>query len=192
MGNLLPKEEYSMAAVIGLECKKIEQICEEISSSGKFVVPANYNCQIQTVISGTLDGIDEAVEKLKELGARKVIKLKTSGPFHTSKLVQAKIAFEKELENVSFNKIGNVQVIKNIDGTIYNQNDNIREILAKHIVSPVRFDKAIELMKREQIEQYIEIGQGKSLTGFIKKENKEANTVNISDVETLKEFLNKV
>lgn len=86
MANNLPNEEYSMAAVIGLESKKIEEICEQIRVEGKFVVPANYNCSSQIAISGASDAIELAIEKLKKAGAKRVIKLKTSGPFHTEKL----------------------------------------------------------------------------------------------------------
>lgn len=191
MGNFLPKEEYSMAAVIGLENEKIEKICKEIKEQGKFIVPANYNCSIQTAISGTSDAIDIAIEKLKNAGARKVIKLKTGGPFHTEKLETAKNLYAKKLEEVKFHKGNGVKVIKNIDGEIYTEKDNIKEILANHIVNPVRFDKAIQLMKQEKIERYIEIGPGKVLTGFIKKDDKETSTYNINDLETLEEFLNK-
>ena len=188
MGNLLPDEEYSMAAVIGLDSSKIEEICKQIENEGKFIVPANYNCSVQTAISGESCAIDEAMEKLKEAGAKRVIKLKTSGPFHTCKLEKAKEAYKKELENVTFNK-GTVKVIKNLDGTYYQENDDIKEILAKHIVSPVRFDKAIKLMQKEEIEEYVEIGPGKTLTGFIKKEDREAKTYNISNIETLEQYL---
>ena len=113
-----------------------------------------------------------------------VVELKTSGPFHTRALEDAKNEYIKELENVKFEN-GNVKVIKNIDGTFYNENDNIKEILAKHIVSPVRLDKAIKLMKNEGIDTFVEIGPGKALTGFIKKELKDINTINIFDVDTL-------
>ena len=175
MGNLLPKEEYAMAAVIGLESPKIEEVCNKLQEQGKFVVPANYNCSVQTAISGELDAIDEAIELLKMAGAKRVVKLKTSGPFHTIKLEEAKKAYEKELENVEFNVLPlneqKVKVIKNLDGTYYKPEDNVKEILANHIISPVRFDKAIKLMKKEGIEEYIEVGPGKVLTGFIKKDS---------------------
>ena len=151
MGNLLPKEEYSMAAVIGLESSKIEEICRKLQEQGKFVVPANYNCSTQTAISGETNAIDEAIELLKQAGAKRAIKLKTSGPFHTIKLEEAKRTYEKELENVKFNILPEneqkVKVIKNLDGTYYKKDDDIKGILAKHIISPVRFDKAIELLK---------------------------------------------
>lgn len=188
MGNLLPDEEFAMAAVIGLDSSKIEDVCQNIAKEGKFIVPANYNCKVQTVISGEKEAIEEATEKLKEAGAKRVIPLKTSGPFHTSKLEKAKEAYEKELENISFNE-GKAKVIKNIDGTYYTKNDNIKEILAKHIISPVRFDKAIELMKEEKIEEYVEIGPGRALTGFIKKDNKEAKVYNINNLESLENYL---
>ena len=188
MGNLLPDEEFAMAAVIGLDSSKIEDVCQNIAKEGKFIVPANYNCKVQTVISGEKEAIEEASEKLKEAGAKRVIPLKTSGPFHTSKLEKAKEAYEKELENIAFNE-GKAKVIKNIDGTYYTKNDNIKEILAKHIISPVRFDKAIELMKEEKIEEYVEIGPGRALTGFIKKDNKEAKVYNINNLESLENYL---
>ena len=188
MGNLLPDEEFSMAAVIGLDSSKIENVCEEISKDGKFIVPANYNCSVQTVISGEKSAIEEAMIKLKEIGARKVIPLKTSGPFHTIKLEKAKEAYEKELEDIRFKK-GNVKVIKNIDGTYYNEKDNIKDILARHIISSVRFDRAIKLMQEENVDEYIEIGPGRTLTGFIKKDNKEAKTYNINNLESLENYL---
>ena len=120
MGNYIPDEKYLMAAVIGLDSKKIEEVCDKIREDGKFVVPANYNCSVQTAISGEEKAVEEAMEKLKEAGAKRVIPLKTSGPFHTVKLERAKEAYEKELENVKFNS-GNIKVIKNIDGTFFTE-----------------------------------------------------------------------
>ena len=189
MGNMIPNEKFSMAAVIGLDSKKIEEVCKQIAQEDKFIVVANYNCSVQTVISGEENAIDEAMKVLKEAGAKRIIKLNTSGPFHTIKLEKAKQAYEKELENIKFNMNNSAKVIKNIDGTYYNENDNIKEILANHIISPVRFDKAIKLMEKEKVEEYIEIGPGRTLTGFIKKENREANTFNINSLESLEKFL---
>ena len=188
MGNLLPDEEFAMAAVIGMDSIKIEEVCQEISKEGKFIVPANYNCTLQTVISGEKNAIEEAITKLKEAGAKRVIPLKTSGPFHTVKLEKAKEAYEKELEAIEF-KRGNVKVIKNIDGTYYSEKDNMKDILSRHIISSVRFDKAIRLMQEENVDEYIEIGPGRTLTGFIKKDNKEAKTYNINSLESLENYL---
>lgn len=190
MGNIIPNEEFSMAAVIGFDTQKIEEICESLRNNGKFVVPANYNYSGQTVISGNADAVDMCIEKLNEAGARKVKKLKTSGPFHTKKLEEARKEYEKELAKIEFKK-GNINVIKNLDGSYYTENDNMKEVLSNHIVSPVRFDKAIKLMQQKGIEEYVEIGPGRALTGFIKKEINDANTFNINSVEALIEYLNK-
>ena len=188
MQHLLPNKKFEMAAVIGLNSSKIEEVCKQIEKTGKFITPANYNCKIQTVISGEECAINEATIKLKELGAKRVIPLKTSGPFHTKKLEKAKEEYSKELDKITFNK-GKVKVIKNIDGNYYLENENLKQILAEHIVNPVRFDKTIELMKNENIDEYIEIGPGKALTGFIKKDIKEAKTYNINNIETLENYL---
>lgn len=174
MGNLVPNEEFAMTAVIGLESIKIEEVCKKLQNNGLFVSIANYNYSMQTVISGNKEAVEQASIYLKELGAKKVIPLNTSGPFHTKKLQKAKECYEKELEGVKFNK-GNKLVIKNIDGMPYEEGDNIKEILAKHIVSPVRFDRSIKFMKDSGIERFIEVGPGKTLTGFVKKELKDCN-----------------
>ena len=189
MGNLLPDEKFSMAAIIGLDSGKIEEVCKDIAKENKFIVVANYNCSVQTVISGQEDAINEAMEVLKAQGAKRALKLNTSGPFHTIKLEKAKEAYEKELVNIDFHLDTKVKVIKNIDGTYYTENDHIKEILANHIINPVRFDKAIQLMEQEQVEEYLEIGPGRTLTGFVKKDNKEAKTFNINSVDSLEKYL---
>jgi len=104
-----------MAAVLGMDSKEVEKVCEKVRKNGKFVVPANYNYSGQTVISGESEGIEEAIVELNNLKAKRIIKLKTSGPFHTEKLNKAKELFKKELDNVEFN-INDNKVIKNIDG----------------------------------------------------------------------------
>lgn len=184
---------YSMAAVIGLDSTKIEEICKSISEKGMFIVPANYNYSGQTVISGEENAINLAMDILKENGAKRVLKLQTGGPFHTAKLNEAKELYKEELAKAKFNKENiKAQVIKNIDGTFYNKQDDMVDILSKHIVSPVRFDKAIKTMKDNDIDTYVEIGPGKTLTGFIKKENKESNVININSVESLENFIETI
>ena len=116
--------------------------------------------------------MEEASELLKQNGAKRVVILNTSGPFHTSKLNEAKELYAKELEKAEF-KTGTVKVIKNLDGSFYSEEDNVKEILANHIVSPVRFDKAIQVMDKENIDTCIEVGPGKTMIGFVKKELKE-------------------
>lgn len=193
MGSLVPNEEFAMAAVIGLESSKIEQTCEELQNKGLFVSIANYNYSMQTVISGNKEAVEQATINLKELGAKKVVALNTSGSFHTKKLQKAKAYYEKELETIKFNKSNKI-VIKNIDGKPYEEGDNKKEILAKHIISPVRFDKSIEFIKDKGIETFIEIGPGKTLIGFVKKELKdlEIECFATDSLQDLEKILNNV
>ena len=189
MENLIPNEEYSMAAIIGLDSKEIEKVCEDIRKEGEFVVPANYNYSAQTVISGNKEAVAKAMEALKAKGAKRAIELNTSGPFHTEKLEEARKEYVKELKKVTFGNGNEVKVIKNLDGKLYTKSDDFVDILSKHIVSPVRFDKALSIFAENNIDNFIEIGPGKSMTGFVKKEIKETKCYSIDTVEKLNELL---
>ena len=188
MQNLVPNKEYAMAAVIGLDSSKIEEVCSKHETNGEFVVPANYNYSMQTVISGEAKAIESVSQELKELGAKRVIPLKTSGPFHTKALEEASKEFYKDLQKVEFKAGNGVNVIKNLDGSIYKAGDNFAEILSKHIISPVRFDKALNIFKNENVDTFIEIGPGKSMTGFINKEKLEGLVLNVQKVEDLEKL----
>ncbi len=185
MANKVPNEKYSMIAVMGLEASKIEEICQKANG---FVVPANYNYSGQIVVTGEEKIVEEITTSLQEAGAKRIVKLNTSGPFHTEKLIEASKCYKEELEKANF-EIAENRVIKNIDGTFYTKTDDIKAILAKHIISPVRFDKTIQTMQKEGIDTYIEIGPGKALSGFVRKENKEAKVYSIQKVEDLQNLL---
>ena len=190
MGNKVEPGNYSMAAIIGLDSKIIEEVCSEIAAKGIFISPANYNYSGQTVISGEEEAINLAIEALKEKGAKRALKLATGGPFHTTKLNEAKELYTEKLKEVKFNtQAPKAKVIKNLDGTFYNENDDMVDILSRHIVSSVRFDKAIKTMQDNGIDTFVEIGPGRALTGFVRKEIKGANVVNINSVESLDNFL---
>ncbi len=166
MQNLAPKGEWLMAAILGMSDESVEEVCKKIDSG--FVVPANFNCKGQVVISGERQAVEKASILAKENGAKKVRELKTTGPFHTKMLQEASNALKKDLENISFNAF-KTPVVKNIDGMIYNEDDNIQEILANHIISPVRFSKTIETMLENGIDTFIEIGPRKNVVWFCKK-----------------------
>ena len=188
MQNLVPNKEYAMAAVIGLDSSKIEEVCSKHETNGEFVVPANYNYSMQTVISGEARAIEIVSTELKELGAKRVIPLKTSGPFHTKALEEASKEFYKDLQKVEFKAGNGVNVIKNLDGSIYKTGDNFAEILSKHIISPVRFDRALNIFKNENVDTFLEIGPGKSMTGFVNKEKLEGLALNLQKVEDLEKL----
>lgn len=195
MEHEIPNDNYLMAAIIGLDSKIIEEVCNTLLQENLFVVPANYNYSEQTVISGAEDAVKKAIELLKEKGAKRAIPLKTSGPFHTKKLEKAKELYSGELEKVDINNNNiSCEVIKNIDGTLYTKEDNIKDILSNHITNSVRFDKTIELMKNKGIDTFIEIGPGKAISSFVKKELKDAKIkcYSISTIEDLENVVNSL
>lgn len=188
MQEFVPKGNWSMAAIIGLEDELVEKACSDVKSG--FVIPANYNCIGQVAISGEKEAVVEAMENAKALGAKRAIELKTSGPFHTEKLNNASNKLKEELEKITINVNSNKKVIKNIDAKEYTLNDNITEILSKHVISPVRFRKTIEEMVNLGVDTFIEIGPGKVLSGFIRKTNKDVTVLNVENVETFENCIN--
>ena len=184
MQELVPNGEWSMAAVLGLSDTQVEDVCKQVESG--FVVPVNFNCIGQVVVSGEKNAVEEAAAKAKEAGARMAKVLKTSGPFHTEKLTEAAKALRKDLEKVEINEF-ETEVVKNLDGFVYTGNDNVQETLEQHMINPVRFSKCLETMMNSGIDTFIEIGPGKTLSGFVKRmqTEKQINIFNINNVETL-------
>lgn len=186
MQKLCPKGDWSMAAILSLGEEKINEICNNITTG--FVSPANYNCPGQIVISGEKDAVLEVIEKSKQEGAKKAVELKTSGPFHTCKLTDASEELKKELALIEFGDF-KTKVIKNIDGKLYGLQDDIKQILANHIINPVRFVDGLQTMIDMGIDTFIEIGPGKTLSGFVKRTSKEVKIFNINDVESLEKVI---
>lgn len=189
MQAAVPAGEWSMAAILGLEDDKVEEVCKSVNSG--FVVPANYNCPGQVAVSGDKKGIEAVIEKAKEAGAKRAIELKTGGPFHTEKLKDASIKLKEELDKIEI-KFPESKVIKNIDAEEYKENDDIKDILSKHVINPVRFSKTIQNMLNQGIDTFVEIGPGKVLTGFVKKVNKDVNCININNAESLENAIQEL
>ncbi len=188
MQNLVPEGEWLMAAILGMNEEQVQEVCKKVTKG--FVMPANFNTTGQIVISGEKEAVEQAEEIAKELGAKKVRVLKTAGPFHTEKLSKASEAFREELEKVTIHNF-EIPVIKNLDGNAYTNEDNVKDILAKHIMSPVRFSKGLETMVNMGVDTFIEIGPGKTLSGFVKRLNteKELTILNVNNTETLNNII---
>lgn len=190
MQNLTPQGNWKMAAILGLEEEKVQQACKQVDG---FVVPANFNTIGQIVVSGEEEAVTKAGEIAKELGAKKVSVLNTAGPFHTEKLVECSKALKEELNKTKMNHIDS-KVVKNLDGKLYKQTDDIAQTLAEHIMNPVRFSGDLQTMYDNGIDTFIEIGPGKTLSGFVKRMNFEKPVLikNINSVETLEETIKEV
>ena len=191
MQKLTPKGNWKMAAIMGLREKQVEEICKKMDN--RYVVPANYNTKGQIVISGEEEAVVKAGELAKEMGAKKVSLLNTEGPFHTPKLEKCSIALKKELTKIKINKKDS-KVVKNIDGKTYMENDNIIEILSKHISNPVRFTSCLQTMYDNGIDTFVEIGPGRTLSSFVKRMKFENSIkiMNVSNCEELETLIKEV
>ena len=166
MQEYTPEGDWAMAAILGLEDEKVEEICNSVKNG--FVVPANYNCPGQIAISGDKEGVLEAMALCKENGCRKAVELKTSGPFHTEKLHEASDKLKEELEKITV-KFPEISVVKNIDANSYKESDNMKEILANHVTCSVKFSKSVQYMIENGVDTFVEIGPRKNINRFCKK-----------------------
>ena len=189
MQNLCPQGDWSMAAILGLDEEIVNKVCSDVKEG--FVSAANFNCPGQIVISGERLAVSKAIELAKENGAKKVIELKTSGPFHTEKLRDASNALKSELEKININNF-ETKVVKNIDGKEYSKSDDIKNILSNHIISPVRFEDGIKTMLDMGVDTFIEVGPGKALSGFVKRASKDVKILNVNNLETLKSTIEEL
>jgi [acyl-carrier-protein] S-malonyltransferase len=186
MEQAVPAGQGGMAAVLGMEAEKIEAVLEPIDGVGI----ANYNCPGQIVITGMKTALDTAIEALKEAGAKRVVELTVSGPFHSPMLKEAGEKLAEELEHVA---LGDVKIpyVTNVTAELVKNTDEIKGLLARQICSPVRWQQSVERMIAEGVDTFVEIGPGRTLTGFLKKINKDVAAYNIQTVEDMDEVLTK-
>ncbi|WP_456401071.1 ACP S-malonyltransferase [Persephonella sp.] len=184
MQEAVPEGVGGMAAVIGLTADKIKEIISQISG---IVEIANYNSYEQTVISGEKKAIDEAVEILKEEGAKKVVPLPVSVPAHSSLLREKAVEFEKYLNEIEIKDLS-VPLVSNVTGKPIKSSGEIREELKVHFYSPVKWVQSIEFLIGDGVLNFYEIGPKKVLSGLIKRINRSLNIKNIDTVEDLRKL----
>jgi len=156
----------TMAAVIGLPDDKIETICRDCSTDGCIVVPANYNCPGQLVISGNIDAINSACEQLKQAGAKRALPLKVGGAFHSPLMQPAKDELQKAIELTEFHK-PKYPVYQNVDGKPHTEPDEIKANLIAQLTSSVRWTTSVQNMIADGADDFTECGPGKTLQGMI-------------------------
>lgn len=179
----------AMSAVLGLDSDKIEDICNQVEG---IVSIANYNCPGQIVITGEEKAVIEANEKLKEAGAKRTIMLNVSGPFHSAMLKGAGEKLGEELKEVTIVDF-KVPYVTNVTAEYITDKENVKELLEKQVSSSVRWQQSVEKMIEEGVDTFIEIGPGKTLTGFLRKINRNVKVYNIDkyeDLENVVELLN--
>ena len=178
----------AMTAVMGLSNDVIEKVCSEAEG---IVSVANYNCPGQIVITGEVEAVNKAAEKLKEAGAKRCIPLKVSGPFHSKMLEEAGKKLAQELEKVKVEEI-KTPYITNVTADYVTDKNQVKDLLERQISSSVRWQQSVEHMVKDGVDTFIEIGPKKTLTGFLRKiapEAKGYNVETIADLEKLVEVL---
>lgn len=164
----------TMAAIIGLSDEKVEEICAEVSKNGKLVIPANYNCPGQLVISGDVEAVNEACEKLKEAGAKRALPLKVGGAFHSPLMQPAKDELQKAIENTTISA-PKCPVYQNVDAKPHTDAADIKANLIAQLTSPVRWTKSVQNMIADGADDFTECGPGKALQGMIGRIDKTVN-----------------
>jgi [acyl-carrier-protein] S-malonyltransferase len=158
-------EESTMAAILGLEDDAVESICDSIDD---IVVPANYNSPGQLVISGTLNGVDKAMEKAKEAGAKRTLLLKVGGAFHSPLMEPARVELAQAIQAAKFNR-GICPIYQNVTGQSVTDPEIIKTNLISQLTSPVRWTQIMQNMLADDVKEVIEVGPGKVLQGLFKK-----------------------
>lgn len=187
MDEAVPAGTGAMAAILGMQKDKVEQLCKE-SAKGEVVAPANFNCPGQIVISGNTDAVNRAVELAKSWGA-KAVPLAVSVPSHSPLMEPAGIRLAKELEKIHVKDL-KYPVISNADAEPYPSKDNVASLLIKQLSRPVRWEESVARAVSAGVETFIEIGPGKVLCGLLKRINKELKSFNVEDVDSFKNVQN--
>ena len=170
----------TMAAVLGLADEKVETICNEVQrESGEVVVPANYNCPGQLVISGSLKGIDIACERMKAAGAKRALVLPVGGAFHSPLMESAKEELKAAIETTDFH-IPTCAVYQNVSAKAVRDKEEIKQNLIEQLTNPVRWTQTVEAMIADGASWFTETGPGKVLQGLILKINKEMQVEGVS------------
>lgn len=182
--------DFKMSAVLATPLEVIEEVCEECSLVG-FVKTVNYNCPGQYVIGGEEKAVEEAERKLKERGAKRMVPLKVSGPFHTKFMQPAAEKLEEYLAPISFEE-PKIPVVFNCLGGWKEKNDKIKELLIQQIQSSVYFEQGIRTLLEEGYSEFLEIGPGNTLSAFVKKTaanlGKKVTIISIDKAEDLEKL----
>lgn len=183
--GILMQEAYptggAMSAVLGTDAQVIEKICEETDG---IVSVANYNCPGQIVITGEEKAVAEASEALKAAGARRVIPLNVSGPFHCELLREAGEKLGEDLAEVEIQPF-TIPYVTNVTAQYVTEPEQVKELLVKQVSSSVRWQQCVEQMIRDGVDTFIEIGPGRTLTGFLKKIDRNVKAFHIEKTEDL-------
>ena len=187
MQHTVPTGEGAMAAVLGMDADQIDAVIEPIAN----VTVANYNCPGQIVITGGTAGIEQASKTLKEAGAKRVVSLNVSGPFHSPMLRSAGEKLGKELSAVQLGEL-KITYVTNVTAEYVTDSSEIRELLTRQVYSPVRWEQSIRKMIAQEVDTFVEIGPGRTLTGFLRKIDRNVTVYQVNTWEDSKQIMEEL
>ena len=187
MQHTVPTGEGAMAAVLGMDADQIDAVIEPIAN----VTVANYNCPGQIVITGGTTGIEQASKALKEAGAKRVVPLNVSGPFHSPMLRSAGEKLGKELMTVQLGEL-KIPYVTNVTAEYVTDSSEIRELLTRQVYSPVRWEQSIRKMIAQGVDTFVEIGPGRTLTGFLRKIDRNVTVYQVNTWEDAKQIMEEL
>ena len=180
--------EGGMVGVIGLDEEKVAQLCDE-AAQGEVLTGVNFNCPGQVVISGANTACDRAEKLAEKYGALKAVRLDVAGAFHTEMMSSAANELEKALSNCQISSPANIKVIANINAEYYDTSEKIAKGLTKQLTSPLLWQKCMEKLLAEGVENFYEIGPARVLTGLMRRINRKTKVINISNLEAIKKII---
>lgn len=183
MQEAVPAGIGGMSAVLGMNAEQINAVVDPIAN----VQVANYNCPGQIVISGLKEAVEEAAEKLKEAGARRIIPLNVSGPFHSYLLEEAGKKLGEFLEQVEIHR-PEIPYVANVTAQYVTEVDEVKPLLIRQVSSSVRWQQSVEYMIADGVDRFVEIGPGKTLAGFVKKISRDVTVLNIEKLDDLEKL----
>lgn len=184
MEQAVPGGKGAMAAVLGGEREALAGLCADITAGGNPVELANINCPGQIVVSGSKEGVDQVVERVKEIGAKRAILLEVSGPFHSSLMKSAAERLAEKLESVTI-KDSVLPVVANVTARPVHSGADISRLLVEQVYSPVLWHDSVSWLIEQGVDTFVEIGPGSVLTGLIKKIDKSVRIFNVNGLESL-------
>ena len=187
MQHTVPTGEGAMAAVLGMDADQIDAVIKPIAT----VTVANYNCPGQIVITGGTAGIEQASKTLKEAGAKRVVSLNVSGPFHSPMLRSAGEKLGKELSTVQLGEL-KIPYVTNVTAEYVTDSSEIRELLTRQVYSPVRWEQSIRKMIAQDVDTFVEIGPGRTLTGFLRKIDRNVTVYQVNTWEDSKQIMEEL
>ncbi|HAU4031577.1 TPA: ACP S-malonyltransferase [Legionella pneumophila] len=191
MQNAIPLGEGAMAAIVGLSDEQVRSLCEQASTANHLVTPANYNALGQIVVAGHRVAVDKLIQLAEETGARLAMIIPVSVPCHCPLLKNAAELFAENLAQIEF-QVPSVDVISNVDLSIYHSTQHIRDKLKEQLYSPVRWVETVQLIQQRGIELVVECGPGKVLNGLIKRIERNLTTISVYDTISLDQVIERL